>query len=284
MRKNTFLFFIVVVAMILSFSITGCRNNKPLEAVDSVVVDTSRIDTSATDTMDNIIAETPMPKAADELFDDFIFNFAANRKLQFERIDFPLQVYHGKQVKQITKNQWTMERFFMRQEFYTLIFDNAKQMKAVKDTTIDHVAIEKIYFKTNTIKEYIFERVRGQWRLTSIVHKPMQQSLNASFLRFYHRFVTDSTFQISSVNDPLQFTGPDPDDDFSIMNGTLEPEQWSSFAPQLPSSLLYNIQYTQSYKESREKRFVIRGIANGLETELTFKRIGNSWKLVKLSM
>lgn len=252
--------------------------------MDSVVVDTAMIDSSAIDTMDNIIAETPMPKAADELFDDFIFNFAANKKLQFERINFPLPVYHDNKVEQIKRNQWTMEHFFMRQEFYTLIFDNAKQMKVVKDTTIDHVVIEKIFFKKKTIKEYVFNRINGQWRLINIAYKGMHKNLNASFLNFYYKFVTDSTFQINSVHNPLQFSGPDPDDDFGIMNGTLEPEQWSSFAPQLPSNYIYNILYGQSYKESREKVFVIRGIANGLETELTFKYLGNSWKLIKLSM
>lgn len=35
----------------------------------------------------------------------------------------------------------------MRQGYYTLIFDNRKQMNLVKDTTIDHVIIEKVFFK-----------------------------------------------------------------------------------------------------------------------------------------
>lgn len=39
-----------------------------------------------------------------------------------------------------------MEHFFMRQDYYTLIFDNQKQMKLMKDTTIDHVVIEKVFY------------------------------------------------------------------------------------------------------------------------------------------
>lgn len=39
---------------------------------DSVsIVDSLTVDTTATDTMETIIAQTPMPRAADELFDDF---------------------------------------------------------------------------------------------------------------------------------------------------------------------------------------------------------------------
>ncbi len=39
-----------------------------------------------------------------------------------------------------------MEHFFMRQDYYTLIFDNQKQMKLMKDTTIDHVVVEKVFY------------------------------------------------------------------------------------------------------------------------------------------
>src|SRR3712207_656841 len=92
--------------------------------------------------MESIIAETPMPKAADELFDDFIFNFAANKKLQHKRIHFPLDVYkNGKKDHQIQKKEWKTEHFFMHQDFYTLIFDNKKQMNLVKDTSVSHVEI-----------------------------------------------------------------------------------------------------------------------------------------------
>lgn len=269
----------------LGFSTIGCSNKKP-SPVDSVLTGhDSLTDTSSVDTMESIIAETPMPKAADELFDDFIFNFAANRSLQRKRIHFPLDVYkNGKKDHQIQRANWKMEHFFMHQDFYTLIFDSRKQMNLVKDTSVSHVVIEKIFFKLKTVEQYLFNRINGQWMLTSINYKPMYQNQNASFLKFYREFVVDSAFQIRCVNDPLSFTGPDPDDDFSTMTGTLAPEQWPMFAPSLPHDMIYNIIYGQKYTESNQKIFVIRGIANGLETELTFRRVGGQWKLMKLSM
>ena len=269
----------------LGFSTIGCSNKKP-SPVDSVLTGRDSLtDTSSVDTMESIIAETPMPKAADELFDDFIFNFAANRSLQRKRIHFPLDVYkNGKKDHQIQRANWKMEHFFMHQDFYTLIFDSRKQMNLVKDTSVSHVVIEKIFFKLKTVEQYLFNRINGQWMLTSINYKPMYQNQNASFLKFYREFVVDSAFQIRSVNDPLSFTGPDPDDDFSTMTGTLAPEQWPMFAPSLPHDMIYNIIYGQKYTESNQKIFVIRGIANGLETELTFRRVGGQWKLMKLSM
>ena len=283
MKKGVIVVVILCVAMI-SFN-TGCTDKKP-EHVDSVSTDSFVADTiKDSDTVAMIVEETPMPKAADELFDDFLFNFAASRKLQRQRVHFPLPVYrNGKVIKQIEKRRWKMEHFFMRQDYYTLIFDNRKQMNLVKDTTIDHVVVEKVFYKTNTVQQFLFNRINGQWLMTSINYKPMYANMNASFLKFYGSFATDSAFQAEHLHNPVKFIGPDPDDDFSTMTGDIEPETWPAFAPQLPSGMIYNIIYGQKYTESSQKIFVIRGIANGLETLLTFKKIGGKWMLTKLEM
>ena len=264
----------LAVLTIVCFTSVGCKDKKPATLVDSVAADTIVADTQAMDSTEKLIEETPMPKAADELFDDFLFNFAASRKLQRQRVHFPLPVCrNGKVIKQIEKRRWKMEHFFMRQDYYTLIFDNRKQMNLVKDTTVDHVVVEKVFYKTNTVQQFLFNRINGQWLMTSINYKPMYANMNASFLKFYGSFATDSAFQAEHLHNPVKFTGPDPDDDFSTMTGDIEPETWPAFAPQLPSGMIYNIIYGQKYTESSQKIFVIRGIANGLETLLTFKKI-----------
>ena len=282
MRKLSLIVVLSSLLMMVGFSTSGCSDKKP--TTDSVAVDTLGADTVARDSSDELIAETPIPKAADELFDDFVFNFAANRKLQFNRIHFPLPVYRdGKITAKLEKKQWSMEHFFMRQDYYTLIFDNAKQMELVKDTTIDHVVVEKVYLKSGSVKQYLFNRINGQWMMTSINYKPMYQNLNASFLKFYRQFATDTAFQYRHLHNPVMFTGPDPDDDFSTMTGEIAPETWPAFAPQLPGNMIYNILYGQKYAESTQKIFVMRGIANGLELELTFRKQGGKWMLTKLN-
>lgn len=282
MKKGAFLIVLAIIASIFCFSSVGCSDKKPA-AVDSVAT-TDSDSMSVVDTMATIIAESPMPKTADELFDDFIFNFAANRKLQYSRIQFPLPVTKFGKKSELTEKTWRMERFFMTQDYYTLIFDSKRQMSIVKDTTINHVVVEKIYLNTNILKQYVFNRLQGQWKLTGLNVDRLKASNNSSFLKFYKEFVADSAFQVKSINDPLQFSGPDPDDEFNTMTGILTPEQWPSFAPELPGRLIYNILYGQKYVESSRKIFVMRGIANGLETELTFERKRGHWKLIQLSM
>ena len=285
MKKLSLISVLLALLTIVCFSSVGCTGKKPASDADTLASDTTVADTQAMDSTEKLIEETPMPKAADELFDDFVFNFAANRKLQLSRVHFPLPVYRNeKVVKTIDKKHWKMEHFFMRQDYYTLIFDNQKQMNLVKDTTIDHVVVEKVFYHKKTVQQFLFNRINGQWMMTSINYKPMYSNKNASFLKFYGKFATDSTFQAEHLHNPVKFVGPDPDDDFSTMTGDIEPETWPAFAPKLPSSMIYNIIYGQKYNESNQKIFVIRGIANGLETELTFKRIGGKWMLTKLNM
>lgn len=281
MKKGVVL--VVAVCLLMVMWTTGCTDKKPV-AVDTLVVDSFKnADTIAVDTMDKLISEQPMPKAADELFDDFIFNFAANRKLQMARIKFPLKVVDGENTTYIKKADWKMEHFFMEQGYYTLIFDNHKQTGVVKDTSINNVVVEKVYLKKERVEKYMFERIRGRWMLTSILNNAMYHNTNASFLAFYQKFATDFDFQIESLNNPVMFTGPDPDDDFSTMTGEIAPETWPAFAPELPSGFIYNIMYGQKYVEGDQKIFVMRGIANGMEMELTFRRIDGTWKLMSLS-
>jgi hypothetical protein len=285
MKKLSFLSVLLAVLTVVCFTSVGCSDKKPAQVHDSTSVDSVIADTQTVDSTEKLIEETPMPKAADELFDDFVFNFAANRKLQMKRVHFPLPVYHNdKLVKTIGKRAWKMEHFFMHQDYYTLIFDNQKQMNLVKDTAIDHVVIEKVFYAKKKVQQFLFNRINGEWMMTSINYKPMYSNMNASFLKFYGRFATDSAFQAEHLHNPVKFVGPDPDDDFSTMSGDIEPETWPAFAPQLPHGMIYNIIYGQKYAESNQKIFVIRGIANGMETILTFKRIHGKWMLTKLNM
>ena len=281
MKKSVLIIVLVIVVSMILFS-SGCSEKKNAQAnADSLARQDSEV---VADTMDQIIAETPMPKAADELFDDFFFNFAANKKLQRTRILFPLKVVSGKDSTFVQKKSWKMDNFFMHQDFYTLIFDSQRQKKLVKDTTIENVVVERINLPRHHIKQYVFKRLQGQWMMTEIVNTSLRSSKNASFLNFYQKFVCDTAFQVKSINDPLEFSGPNPDNDFENMTGILAPEQWLSFAPELPHTIIYNILYGQKYSESNQKIFMIRGIANGIETELTFHRIGGKWKLMKLIM
>lgn len=277
---NKFIAAFPALMLLLSSCTESHKPAEPAPLNDTVA---GQADTASVDTMEQLIAEAPMPKAADELFDDFFFNFAANRRLQAERIQYPLPVTAAGMTTTIGKGEWKTDHFFMRQGYYTLIFDNARQMDVVKDTSVSHVVVEKIYLKRKTVKQYVFDRVNGLWMMKAIEVTPIGQNANASFLSFYQRFATDSAYQVSHLCEQVQFVGPDSDDDFSEMSGLLTPDTWPAFAPQLPTGMIYNIVYGDSGAAGGGKVFVLRGISNGMEVELSFKRIGKKWMLTKLS-
>ena len=271
----------IVASVLLMFSCTGGKTQGAEEPQTDSVADT--VDATPIDTLEFLIGETPTPKAMDELFDDFVFNFAANKKLQMDRVVFPLTVRKGDQTESIDKKKWEMERFFMRQGYYTLLFDNENQMQLMKDTSINQAIVEKIHLKKNTVKDYVFNRIRGAWMLREVREMSISENMNASFLEFYQQFVSDKAYQMKSLNSTVTFVSPDPDDDFSMMEGIITPDTWEAFAPELPSKLLYNIIYGQPESVGSEKIFILRGIANGLEMELRFKKVNNRWLLMKMS-
>ncbi len=284
MKKLLFLFAAFIV-MCLASVITSCQDKKrtPKELFpDSILVDSIFSDSTFMTEEDD--DDAPMPVAADELFDDFIFNFTKNSRLQLSRIDFPLIQYKGERVDTIEKNEWEMESFFTEQDFYILLLDNDRQMENVKDTAINHAIVEKIYLESGYVTQYIFNRTDGKWMMTSINDTTYRGTPNESFLNFYNRFSTDTLFQESSISNPVAFSGPDPDNDFSDMEGTLMPEQWRNFAPDLPREMIYNVVYGLPARSTLEKLFVVRGISNGSEVELTFKNRDGKWKLTKLTM
>lgn len=236
----------------------------------------------AEEEFEELVSEEPMPVAADELFDDFIFNFASNKRLQLERISFPLPVNSGSKVDTIRKADWEMEHFFIHQGEYTLIFDSEEQMELVKSTSVSEAIVEKIFLNKAFVRQYLFSRSSGSWMMTEIRNQTLPRNPNASFLKFYHHFVSDSVFQHESLSEEIEFVGPDPDDDFSQMEGVITPDFWDAFAPELPSRMIYNVVYGRQDEDANKKIFVIRGISNGQEVEVTFVRKGEQWKLKKL--
>ena len=272
--------FAITAGLLLMFSCTGNRTSQGGETPADSVADST--DTVETDTMELLITETPMPRAADAMFDDFLFNFLANQRLQKERIVFPLRIFEGGKVEQMEERQWQMEHLFMRQGYYTLLFNNEQQMALMKDTAVSEAVVEKILLKKNQVKDYMFRRIRGAWMLCEVRVNPLEENINASFLKFYQRFSSDSTFQVKSLNETVQFVGPDPDDDFNMMEGVITADTWDAFAPKLPAKSIYNVIYGKPQKEGNDKIFLLRGVANGLELELRFKREGGKWLLTKL--
>lgn len=286
MRKGVFVIVTIVVLMMMTA--TGCSTKGDGDA-DSVDTTQTDSDTTQTTAVDSIIAATPVPKAADMLFDDFVFNFAANRKMQMERIMFPLTMTENGKERKVESRQWRMDHLFMHQQFYTIVAGSRGELKCAKDTSIKVVMVEQLCYARKEVKQYSFRRIDGLWRLAQLRIMPMSKHRDAGFLEFYYKFVTDNNFQQTALADEIAFSGPDPEDDLSSMDGTLMPEQWPAFAPGMPDDFetfingegIFSITYGESHKSNNVRIVDIRGIANGMELEYTFRKTDKGWVLVK---
>lgn len=280
MKKLVYLVVLSCIGMM--FFATGCTDKKPAAVVDTPATDSVLTDSTDTDTVTKIIAETPMPKAADQLFDDFFFNFIANRKLQKSRVRFPLPVTTGGKTVMMARNHWKTDHFFSRQGYYTLIFDDPKQMMAAKSTKIDTVVVERIFLNKGTVEQFCFDHQNGHWMLSAIHNIGFSDSPNASFLKFLPKFFASQG--AGKVKDPLPYSGPDPNgEDTKIINMKIAASEWSGFLPEIPNNVMYNILYGQKYKDGNRKILSFKGLSNGLETQLIFKRRGGKWRLEKLN-
>lgn len=222
-----------------------------------------------------------LPKRADELFDDFIFEFARLKKVRLERVEFPLlSVVRGDTVW-LTEEQWKYESLFMDQDYYTVFYNDEEQMDLEKSTDLDKVDVEQIHLEKRWVKTCRFQRLKGEWRLTqeSIRDFTAAEPLD-KFMDFYRRFVSDAAFQQRSVSNPLRYVTTDPDDDFNTIEGTLDHDQWDAFKPQLPDGVITNIRYGQTYDNPDGMILVKAGISNGLMDILDFRKKDGEWKLV----
>ena len=273
----------IILGAITLFLLTSCNGKKPkIDPFESLtnLVDSASAETDST-AIDSV-EETPKATKADETFDDFIFSFASDKKMQQQRIHFPLTFINGKSTSKIEKRFWKTDHLFTRQDYYTMLFDNEGDMDLMTTTSLKSAQFEWYFMKTQKIKKYNFSREKGAWILNSIVISDIKNDENENFIEFFHKFATDSIFQRSRTREPLTFVTTDPDDDFSILETTMEVNQWFAFAPRLPKEKFSNINYGQSNSESSNTKILsLKGLGNGFSNTLYFNRQGKLWEFYK---
>lgn len=276
----------LIAGICLLVGLASCNGGKKNNAMqEAQMEDTDSIEMAA-DTLwvEEVEEEPVVPASADESFADFLYNFALDERLQLRRIIFPLPYYMDNKKDSIEKEAWVHDPLFSQQEFYTMLYDNLDDAELEKDTASTSVRIEWIDLKQKKMKRYYFERLYGWWKLEAIddATMPKEENGQEDFYEFYERFATDSLFQIERVADPLPFVAPDPDDEFQILETTLEKSQWFAFQPKLPTEHLTNINYGQRLDRASRTRIIeLRGFGNGFCNTLYFRCRNGEWKLTR---
>lgn len=266
--------FIYCLAIIGLFA--ACRaerkSDPPTSATDSVA---AAADTTMADSV------PAPPEAADGLFDDFIYSFMRSPRFQSERTDFPLSNVVDGVNHPIARKDWKFDPLYIKQDVYTMIFDNARSVNAGKDTTLHHVVVEWVYLDKKRVKQYLFDKVKGCWRLVGLDTHELSKNANSDFYDFYRRFSSDTGFQETHIANPFHFKTYDYDQ-FQNIEGLLDVNQWPDYRPELPARVITNINYGQNYGDGRRRVLMICSPSGGMGCSLTFARSGKSWKLERL--
>lgn len=134
------------------------------------------------------------------------------------------------------------------------------------------------------IKRYYFQRKKDSWFLEAInIEKlPDEEDGKEDFYTFYERFSRDSLFQQERLHDPLKFVTADPEDEFQILETTLEQGQWFAFRPPMMKGRMTNVHYGQPENIRSDYKVVeFKGFGNGFSNTLYFERYGGVWKLMR---
>ena len=140
--------FIVLVFLV------SCGNKKP--KMDPFTTITEMVDSAShkADTLQQVeVQEEPQPLEADELFDDFIFNYASDEALQRAKDGISFALLQPGHSSKIEERFWKHDYLFTKQNYYTLLFDRESDMDMAGDTALKSVQVEWIYLKTRMVKK-----------------------------------------------------------------------------------------------------------------------------------
>lgn len=231
-----------------------------------------------------IVVEEVVPTTADDSFIDFLYYFTSDEDFQRSRIQFPVSFYNDTTVLRLTADEWIFDPMFDSDQPYTVIFDKEEDLELENGSSSTSVQIDWIYLSDYHIRRYYFELKDERWFLEAVNKEKMNRmkSGGEDFYDFYHRFATDSVFQSERLSEPLLFSTVDPEDEFSVLETTLEKGQWFAFRPPMPAEKITNIRYGQQETgKSNTKIVEFKGFGNGFSNTLYFRRIHGKWKLYR---
>lgn len=271
--------------------LAACGGGKSGEGEGGDSLSDSLVDSSLMlgDEEDSLIAETPVSKAADGVFYDFIASFCQNSKYQRKRIAFPLIHSVNGDTVTVSEKQWRFSKLHYNSDAYTVFFPDSKSLQLEKDKDIDNVTVQWYNTAANSASDYRFEKRDGQWLLTSIDEHSIDEDVNSDFLHFYSAFAADPEYQASHLAEVITYDGidPDNDDEFDaqfLKNHKIAAANWNeNLIPILPSQTFSNIDFGQDLSEASGERMVsLESPGSGFTSRLYFRRSGDTWHLFKI--
>ncbi len=214
----------------------------------------------------NLFEETVIPKAADEVFDDFLYSYISSTSFAQGRT--------AGSVDELTMGV---------DDAAVMIYERDNDLALQKDTSLQQVIVERIDWEENVIHNFQFDKKLGQWFLTAEEDDEISETPNASFLVFLRDFLTDSLYRHESLQLPLRFTFYSEEDE-GMIETELSYEEWTDLYNDLPQldNIMYNVDYGQSLISTNRKSMLLKGLSNGLFVKFHFGFADGRWMLMEV--
>ncbi len=277
----------LAIALHTAVSLTAVScHPKPSVSVDDVEQDSiemeseNQFEDSLTE-YEEAVEELAEPKKRVEAFSDFFFSFLNNRRFQADRVKFPFTIEQDGMERTITSGR-DFRAFFNwpHADEYCMLLTDEEQMEELQNSLdLTDVGVQVIELANVHVRNFDFHREKEEWRCMRASER-FAHGTKADFLRFYHKFTTDSVFQQQSLAKEIHYCQPDPDDETEFIEGTLEPYQWVSFRPELPGGRITDIVFGQQLEGADQILLMHCGTANSMMDIFTFRRQNGRWHLV----
>jgi hypothetical protein len=224
------------------------------------------------------------PKNSDEKnidananFNDFAYQFGFNSDFQKSRIKFPLEYDNLGNITSVKENKWNPDRLYSNQEAFTEIGNGLNKKEKSNERVFSWIKL-----KTGISKNYYFKKENDHWFLTKIdVKKEPVAADKENFYMFLSKFCSDSVFQKKHIKFPVDMTFLD--EDFNEINEEGNAEDWSytnfNYNSDSISTMYYD--FNRTFENTDTRTLEINGVENGINVQLTFKKVRNKWLLIR---
>ena len=279
---NRFLISFTILLLFVSACNNASEDRGEVIATDSVYVDSSCY---VQDTL-QLFEEEVLPKSADELFNDFFFNYTSDMNFKNQRQAYSLDCNIGDTVIKIHSSELGAYSELFVDDYYSIIYERNEDLSFQKDTSLNEVIVERIDLDGEQIEQYNFNRIEGKWMLTGVGRNEMDYNPNSDFLDFYKSFSSDSVYRKNCINEPLKFVMLSENDEIEDDIQQLTTDEWMSMSSDLPlpANVIININYGQTIISKNSKLLLVEGVSNGLSLTYRFMKIDGAWNLVEVTL
>jgi len=283
MKKLLYILVVAVVCPIAAALLSACAgsgNDGQDTLQDSI--DTTHIFPEAKE--DSLVAQIKVPKAADGVFYDFFWTFCKKASYQKERVQYPLvRTINGK-ADLLEEGQWRFAQFNYNEDYHTVIYSGDKPKGLANDKNLTEVTVSWYDTNASQSKHLTFEKLEGQWMLTSLTELPLDQDTEGGFIKFLGSYFSSLEYRQSHTASRVEFHGYDSDDEFdrNKVKCIYSASEWDdNHVPAISAQMISNFNFGQDLSSTTERMLSVESV-EGWSKMLYFRNEGGQWMLYKL--